>query len=166
MSQPHKADNTKTASQNYPIFEDSDNINFIGDVSGVEFDLASYDIDIVEDDGSVYIPYNIYNDLFSETGSFMVYKKEKLAMSSADSLSGAKGSEDAAKILTGYSLKCQEASYNDAAVLYGDVLRNIMLNTDTLQYKLDYDTMEYEPIDLTPFEISVDPGETRDKYGY
>ena len=81
-------------------------------------------------------------------------------------LSDAKGSEDAAKILTGYSLKCQEASYNDAAVLYGDVLRNIMLNTDTLQYKLDYDTMEYEPIDLTPFEISVDPGETRDKYGY
>ena len=81
-------------------------------------------------------------------------------------LSDAKGSEDAAKILTGYSLKCQEASYNDAAVLYGDVLRNIMLNTDTLQYKFDYGTLEYKPNELTLFEISFDPGETRHKYGY
>ena len=60
----------------------------------------------------------------------------------------------------------QEASYNDAAVLYGDVLRNIMLNTDTLQYKFDYGTLGYKPNELTPFEISFDPGETRHKYGY
>ena len=81
-------------------------------------------------------------------------------------LSDAKDSEDAAEILTEYSLKCQEASFHDAGRLYGDVLRNIMLNTDTLQYVLDYDTLEYEPKELTPLKISVNPGEIRDKYGY
>ena len=77
-----------------------------------------------------------------------------------------KDREDASKILTAYSLKCQEASYRDAAALYGDVLRNIMLNTDTLQYTLDYDTLEYQPKEVTPLTISVNPRDIRDKYGY
>ena len=81
-------------------------------------------------------------------------------------LSDAKDSKDAAGILTRYSLKCQEAAYNDAAGLYGDVIRNIMLNTDTLQYVLDYDKLEYEPKDVTPLKLSVDPGEAPEKYGY
>ena len=72
----------------------------------------------------------------------------------------------AAKILTAYSLKCQEASYRDAAALYGDVLRNIMLNTDTLQYTLDYDTLEYQPKEVTSLKISVNPQDIRNKYGY
>ena len=41
--------------------------------------------------------------------------------------------------------------------LYGDVLRNIMYNTDTLQYVLDYDTLQYEPKEATPLKLSVDP---------
>ena len=81
-------------------------------------------------------------------------------------LTDVKNREDAAKILTAYSLKCQEASYRDAAALYGDVLRNIMLNTDTLQYTLDYDTLEYQPKEVTPLKISVNPRDIRDKYGY
>ena len=80
-------------------------------------------------------------------------------------LTDVKNREDAAKILTAYSLKCQEASYRDAAALYGDVLRNIMLNTDTLQYTLDYDTLEYQPKEVTPLKISVNPRDIRDKYG-
>ena len=81
-------------------------------------------------------------------------------------LTDVKNREDAAKILTAYSLKCQEASYQDAAALYGDVLRNIMLNTDTLQYTLDYDTLEYQPKEVTPLKISVNPQDIRNKYGY
>ena len=81
-------------------------------------------------------------------------------------LSEAKDSENAAGILTGYSLKCQEAAYHDATVLDGDVLRNLMLNTDTLQYTLDYDKLEYVPKEVTPLKISVNPDEVPQKYGY
>ena len=77
-----------------------------------------------------------------------------------------KNREDAAKIMTAYSLKCQEASYRDAVALYGDVLRDIMLNTDTLQYTLDYDTLEYQPKEVTPLKISVTLRDIQDKYGY
>lgn len=81
-------------------------------------------------------------------------------------LSEAKDSENAAGILTSYSLKCQEAAYRDATVLYGDVLRNLMLNTDTLQYTLDYDKLEYVPKEVTPLQITVNPDEVPQKYGY
>ena len=81
-------------------------------------------------------------------------------------LKDAKESQDSAKILTGYSLKCQEAAFADGTSLYGDVLRNIMLNTDTLQYTIDYDTLKYEPKELTPLKLSVNPGNIGERYGY
>ncbi|MBR6451803.1 MAG: C69 family dipeptidase [Lachnospiraceae bacterium] len=83
-----------------------------------------------------------------------------------DDANNEKDADKAAEILTGYSLKCQEAAYDDATALYGDVLRNIMLNTDTLQYVLNYDTLEYEPKQLTPLKLSVNPLRIRSKYGY
>lgn len=70
------------------------------------------------------------------------------------------------KILTKYSLQCQEAAFADSTALYGDVIRNIMLNTDTLQYKLNYDTLEYEPKELTTLEMSVNPADIGERYGY
>lgn len=73
---------------------------------------------------------------------------------------------NAGKMLTEYSLQCQDAAYADAAALYGDVMLNIMLNTDTLQYVLNYDTLEYEPKALTPLEMSVNPSDIGERYGY
>ena len=77
-------------------------------------------------------------------------------------------SEDvnAGKILTEYSLKCQKAAYEDGSRLYADVMRNIMLNTDTMQYVLDYDKLEYVPKDLTPLRLSVNPTDIGERYGY
>ena len=37
-----------------------------------------------------------------------------------------KDREDASKILTAYSLKCQEASYRDAAALYGELAESVL----------------------------------------
>ncbi|MBO4904295.1 MAG: C69 family dipeptidase [Lachnospiraceae bacterium] len=81
-------------------------------------------------------------------------------------LEDAKESKDPAKILTDYSLKCQNAAFADATSLYGDVLRNIMYNTDTLQYELDYDLLQYEPKEVTPLKLSVDPLKIRERYCY
>ncbi|MBO4905387.1 MAG: C69 family dipeptidase [Lachnospiraceae bacterium] len=81
-------------------------------------------------------------------------------------LQDAKDSKDAAKILTDYSMKCQNAAFEDASALYGDVLRNIMYNTDTLQYVLDYNALQYVPKEITPLKLSVNPGTIRTRYGY
>ena len=137
-------------------------------------------------------PYalDLTDDRFTEDSAYMVYKALKTLCEQNRDLYGqqvakywdaaesrmiqdvpaalrkAKESQNAGKVLTGYSLKCQEAAYADGTDLYGDVLRNIMLNTDTLQYMLDYDTLKYEPKELAPLKLSVNPADIGERYGY
>ena len=138
---------------------------------------APFALDLQTDDFTTESAYMIFKalkvlcaqnrDLYGpQVAAYWDAAEERMIQAVPALLSDAKDSQDAAGILTGYSMKCQEAAYNDAAGLYGDVLRNLMLNTDTLQYVLDYDKLEYEPKEVTPLKLSVDSGEAPDKYGY
>ena len=83
---------------NASYIQNADGLGFIGggmefvdDVKGLELDLSKYDLDIVEKDGSVYLPFCTLNDIFSYTSFTVTFKKDKLTLMDSDMM-GAKGS--------------------------------------------------------------------------
>lgn len=84
--------------ESFPYFESKNQLSysgsgmeFVDDINSLEIDLSEYDLDIVEEDGSVYLPLSTLNDIFLDTSYTMTYKKNKLHMVNADQM-GAKGS--------------------------------------------------------------------------
>lgn len=82
----------------FPYIESKNTLGFSGsgmeftdEINSFELDLAKYDLDIVDEDGSVYLPLCTLNDIFLDTSYAMTYKKDKLKMVYADQM-GAKGS--------------------------------------------------------------------------
>ena len=62
----------------------------VDDNTSFEADLSKYDLDIVEQDGNVYLPFCTLNDFFADTNYNMTYRKDQLKM--VISSMGAKGS--------------------------------------------------------------------------
>ena len=78
----------------YSFIDSSSGAESVGNVNGLELNLAEYNLDIVEKDGRVYIPFCVLNDLFMETGTIMRFKNEKLLMTMSMNTMGAKGAFD------------------------------------------------------------------------
>ena len=76
-----------------------------------------------------------------------------------------KDREDASKILTAYSLKCQEASYRDAAALYGELAESVLMAGGKVtgvepQFFLD---MGFEYPEITQLIVTQDMSERKAK---
>ncbi len=78
----------------YTYVENGDGYELTGEIKGLDFDLSKYDLDIVENDGSIYLPFCTLNDMFLEAGVAMRYKNEKITMANSMNVMGAKGSFD------------------------------------------------------------------------
>ncbi len=74
----------------YPFIEEGNGLDHLIESNGVTLDLSKYDLDIVESDGHVYVPFCTLNDIFSNASVNMTYKKDKLRMGNNDFM-GAKG---------------------------------------------------------------------------
>ncbi len=75
----------------YYFLDNGGEPEYTGELKGVEFDLSKYDLDIVENDGSVYLPFCTLNDIFSDTDFALTYKKEQFNIVSVYGQMGAKG---------------------------------------------------------------------------
>ncbi len=75
----------------YDYIESGSGMTYIGEIKGVDLDLAKYDIDIVEQDGKVYLPFCTFNDIFLVAGPVMRYRNEKLTLAIAMNVMGSKG---------------------------------------------------------------------------
>ena len=76
-----------------------------------------------------------------------------------------KDREDASKILTAYSLKCQEVSYRDAAALYGELAESVLMAGGKVtgvepQFFLD---MGFEYPEITQLIVTQDMSERKAK---
>lgn len=78
---------------NIPAYvKDGRNMDFVGDIKGLELDLSKYGIDIKELDGTVYLPFATLNDMFGDTGVVISYKSGRIRFGSTYSMMGSKGS--------------------------------------------------------------------------
>ena len=94
--------------EDYEFVEGGYPFEYEGEVKGTELDLSKYGIDAVEKDGSVYLPFCTLNDIFSEAGCVLLYKKDKLTPSNVNDLMGSKGSMPQTR-----SKAYAEFTYND-----------------------------------------------------
>ncbi len=85
--------NLKSGAQfpTYPFVEGGNGFELYGDINSVELDLSKYDLDIVERDGSLYMPFCALNEIFSNADFSMTYKSGKFNCVSVMGQMGAKG---------------------------------------------------------------------------
>ncbi len=77
--------------QTYTFVEDGSGFELYSDISSVELDLSKYDLDIVEEDGSLYMPFCALNEIFSDADFSITYKSGKFKCVSLRGQMGAKG---------------------------------------------------------------------------
>ncbi len=92
----------------YSFIEDGFGREDYGDLKGVEFDLSDYNIDVIENDGDVYLPFCTLNDIFSGAGYSMSYKNGKISIINIINQMGAKGSFEETR-----SKEYAEFNYNE-----------------------------------------------------